>query len=433
MRMKRPLNLFQKMILGWRGLYPYNAVHVVVVCQGLDSARLRDVIAEQLQMVGLTHLHLDRAGGRYDWRGGKQDVDLRLRSGDDPLNWIDDEIVRQLNTPFPAEGDISPFRFFAVDAGASFYLGLAYDHVVAGGDSIVRLLRAIVGRYRGGPAAQPSIDAASAPSYARLFVRQGGALLRGLSSLPEFAASCRRSFRVSYRPIEDGRNAFARLRLGPEEQAAMLYAAKAWGVTQNDLFMTILLKVLSPLAAERRQHATRRELAVASIVNIRRDFGSEAQAAFVPLLASFRVSHPAPDEMSVKDLAQSVHQESNRIRQGKLYLQTLLASGLAAFEWRFLSDRRRQGFFAKHYPVWAGTTPLNVGPLWSQAGDVKSEPVPEYLRAVSTGPLAPMICAISTAGEVVNVGISYRSAAFDRNTVEGVVANMLTCIKSLRP
>lgn len=433
MRMMRALNLFQKMIMGWRGLHPYNAVHVVVVRQELASARLRDAIAGQLQVLGLTHLHLDRAAGRYEWRGGKQDVELRLLSGDDAWSCIDDEIARQLNTPFPAEGDIDPFRFFAVDAGASFYLGLAYDHFVAGGDSIVRLLREIVGRYRGDAAVQPSIDAASAPSYARLFARQCGALLRGLSNLPGFAASCRRSFRASYRPVEDGRNAFARLRLGPEEQAAMVRAAKAWGVTQNDLYMTILLKVLSPLAAKRRQQGTRRELAVASIVNIRRDFGSEAQAAFVPLLASFRISHPVPDGMSVKELAQSVHVESNRVRQGKLYLQTLLASGLAAFEWRFLSERRRQGFFAKHYPVWAGTTPLNVAPLWSRAGDAQGEPVPEYVRGVSTGPLAPMICAISTAGEVVNVGVSYRTAAFDRDTVEGVVANMLTCIKSLRP
>jgi hypothetical protein len=54
------------------------------------------------------------------------------------------------------------------------------------------------------------------------------------------------------------------------------------------------------------------------------------------------------------------------------------------------------------------------------------------LRAVSTGPLAPMICAISTADEFVNVGITYRTAAFDRGTVEGVVADMLSRIKSLQ-
>jgi hypothetical protein len=423
------LNMFQRTMLRWRDLHPYNAVHVVIVTETLDSARLSDAIAQQMQALGLADLELDRARGRYEWRGGRGGVDLRLLSDGDPQARVHDEIARQLNAAYPADGRISPFRFFAVDAGSSFHLGLAYDHFVAGGDSIVRLLCGIVSRYRGEPVAQAAVGAASMPSYGRLFLRQAGAVLRGLASLPGIAASCRRSFRPVYTAIDDGQNAFARLRLGLPEQEALVRAAKTWGVTQNDLFMTILLKVLSPLAANRRQESTRREIAVASIVNIRRDFGSEAQNAFVPLLASFRVSHPAPDEISVEELAHSVHEESTRIRQGKLYLQSLLGLGLAALQWRFLSEAHRRRFFAKHYAVWAGTTPLNVAPLWAHAGG--RGPAPEYLRAVSTGPLAPMICAISTADEVVNVGISYRTAAFDASTVDGVVADMLSHIKSL--
>ena len=427
--MKNRLNLFQRTMLRWRDIHPYNAVHVVIVAEALDSARLSDAITQQLQTLGLSNLELDRGRGRYEWHGGQQEADLRLLSGDDPLARVHDEIARQLNAAFPADGRISPFRFCAVDAGSSFHLGLAYDHFVAGGDSIARLLCGIVGRYRGESAAQDAVGAASAPSYARLFLHQARALLRGLTSLPGLAAGCRRSFRPAYTAIDDGQNAFARLRLGRPEQAALVRAAQTWGVTQNDLFMTILLKVLSPLAAKRHQQSRRRELAVASIVNIRRDFGSDAQNAFVPLLASFRVSHLVPDEISVKELAHSVHKESERIKQGKLYLQTLLALGLAALEWRFMSETHRRRLFAKHYPVWAGTTPLNVAPLWAHAGG--RGPAPEYLRAVSTGPLAPMICAISTVDEVVNVGISYRTAAFDRRTVEGVVADMLSRIKSL--
>jgi hypothetical protein len=425
--MSSRLNFFQRTMLRWRDLHPYNAVHVVAVAEPLDTLRLRDAITRQLGDLGIGQLDLDRTHGRYEWRGGREDADLRLLSGDDPQGRVHDEIARQLNASFPADGRISPFRFFAVDAGASFHLGLAYDHFVAGGDSIVRLLCGIVERYRGEPVAQAAV--ASTPSYVRLFLRQAGAVFRGMASLPEIAAGCRRSFRPVYTAIDDGQNAFARLRLGLPEQAALVRAAKAWGVTQNDLFMTILLKVLSPLAAKRRLESARRELAVASIVNIRRDFGSDAQNAFVPLLASFRVSHLAPDEITVRELACSVHKESNRIRQGKLYLQSLLALGLAALQWRFLSEGHRKRFFAKHYAVWAGTTPLNVAPLWAHAGG--RGPAPEYLRAVSTGPLAPMICAISTADEVVNVGISYRTAAFDRSTVDGVVADMLSRIKSL--
>ena len=427
--MKQRLNLFQRTMLRWRDLHPYSAVHVVLVGRPLAVALLKEAIERQLETFGLTHFELDQARGHYEWRGGGQAVELEPLAADDPPARVDDEIERQLNLPFRLEDRGGPFRFFTVDAGTSFYLGLAYDHFVAGGDSIVRLLCAIVSRYRGENAAQDAIDVASAPSYGRLFRSQGSALIRGMGSLGAIAASCRRSFRPVYTAIEDGSNAFVRLRLGPPEHAAMVRAAKSWGVTQNDLFMTILLMVLSPLAIRRRGEATRRELAVASIVNIRRDFGSEAQHAFAPLLASFRIAEPVPEGIGVRELAQSVHKESNRIRQDKLYLQTLLGLGLAALQWRYLSDIRRRRFFAKHYAVWAGTTPLNVAPLWTQAGG--KGPVPEYLRGVSTGPLTPMVCAISTVDEIVNVGISYRTTAFDRNTVERIAGDMLSCIKSL--
>jgi hypothetical protein len=426
---KSKLNFFQRTMLRWRDLHPYNAVHVVIVSEPLDGARLSDAISLHLQALGLTNLELDRAHGRYEWHGGSQQADLRLLGDNDPLARVHEEITRQLNAAFPRDGRISPFRFFAVDAGSSFHLGLAYDHFVAGGDSIVRILCDVVECYRGRPPPLPAREARRAPSYGRLLARQSLAVLRGLASLPEIAASCRRSFRPVYRAIDDGENAFARLRLGPREQQALVGAAKTWGVTQNDLFVTILLKVLSPLAERRRAESTRRELAIASIVNIRRDFGSDAQNAFAPLLASFRISHPAPDGISVEQLAGDVHREIARIRQRKLYLQTLLALGLVALEWRFLSERHRRGFFAKHFAVWAGTTPLNVAPLWAQAGGRGQ--APEYLRAVSTGPLAPMICAISTTDEVVNVGISYRTAAFDRSTVDGVVADTLARIRNL--
>lgn len=427
--MRQKLNLFQRTMLRWRDLHPYSAVHVVRVDQPLAATRLTDAIETQLEAFGLTHFELDRAGDRYQWRGGAQEVEWPLLTGGDPAARVEEEIERQLNAPFAAGDRGGPFRFFAVDAGASFYLGLGYDHFVAGGDSIVRLLCGIVSRYRGEDIAGDVIDVASAPSYGSLLGRRAGALLLGLPSFAATAASIRRSFRPIYTAIEDGTNGFVRLRLGPDEHAAMVRAAKGWGVTQNDLFIAILLTVLSPLAIGRRTEPTRRELAIASIVNIRRDFGSHAQHAFAPLLASFRIAETVPEGIGMKELAQSVHKKSNRIRKNKLYLQTLLGLALTARHWRRLSDVRRQRFFARHYAVWAGTTPLNVAPLWAQAGG--RDPVPEYWRGVSTGPLTPMVCAISTVEGIANVGISYRTAAFERRTVERIAADMLSCIKSL--
>ena len=103
--------------------------------------------------------------------------------------------------------------------------------------------------------------------------------------------------------------------------------------------------------------------------------------------------------------------------------------GIAGFEWRFMSPLQRQRFFAKHYPVCAGTTPLSVDPLWN--GGAGRAPGLDYLRAVSTGPLSPMVLAFTMVGDVINVGITFRTTVFRRDAVEGIAAAMLQSIRTL--
>jgi len=429
--MKGKLNLFQATMLRWRELHPYSAVHVVRVAQPLDAARLERAIDEHLEQLGLTGLRVDRHRRRYEWAGGPAATHIRvLPGGREPLAVVCREIERELNIAFAANGRVDPFRFFAVDDGPSFHLGVAYDHFVGAGDSMVSLLRGFVGRYADEPAPAASAPLRLyAPTYARLFRRQLWPFLKGLTSLPGLARNCRRSFRPRYAAPDDGYNAFVHFRVNPPEHAALTRIATAWDATPQDLMLAILLKALSPLAPQRWRAPKRNELAVASIVNVRRDLGAEAENAFAPYLASFRVSHPVPDDMGLRDLVAAVSAQTNRIKRGKLYLQTLLALGVSGFEWRFLSAKRRQRFFAKHYPLCAGITPLSVSPLWPT---VRGDATPiEYLRAVSTGPLAPMIVALTTTGDVVHAGVSFRTTVFGREAVDGIAAAMLRSIRTL--
>ena len=111
----------------------------------------------------------------------------------------------------------------------------------------------------------------------------------------------------------------------------------------NDVLLAILLQVLEPLAGERAPTQRRRELAVASIVNLRRDFGLDPNTAFGQFLSSFRLSHPMPPGISLHDLARDVNAATRRVKSSKLYLQTLLAMAASGVRWRFLSrdDRVR--------------------------------------------------------------------------------------------
>lgn len=432
--MKGKLNLFQSTMLCWRDLQPYNAVHVVRIDQPLNAPRLDAAIGGVLEALGLTGLTLDYTRRRFEYTGGAANAELQvLPAESDPHRVLCNEIERQLNAPFPRDGRIDPFRFFAVDAGPSFELGVAYDHFIAGGDSIVVLVKRIVDRYAGqetaGIAAR-TLDLYP-PAYARLFLRYPGKMLRGLLRLPQMAAALRRSFRPRYPGGQDPRNAFAQFRVDPPGLETMARTAKAWGVTQNDLLIAMVLQALSPVAAERRDAKRRNELAVASIVNVRRDFQPGATATFGQFLSSFRVSHPVPPGIALRQLAHDVHAETARSRREKLYLQTLLAMSLVGLTCRWLAPERRGRFLAKSYPVWAGVTPLDVDALWKEAGG--AAPPAGYLRAVPTGPFAPMVVAVTTVGAALHLGITYRTAAFSREDIDKMATEILRQLTRLHP
>ena len=200
-------------------------------------------------------------------------------------------------------------------------------------------------------------------------------------------------------------------------------------MTVNDLLLAALLQALVPVTEKRAAAPRRQELAVASIVNLRAELEANAEEMFGQFLASFRVSHAMPPGIGLEELARQVHAETKLIRRRKLYLQSLLALGGVALAWRFLGSNRRPSFLAKHYPIWAGLSTLNVDSL--QDG-VASDVLPrEYLRAVPTGPLAPLVVAATTFGGILQLGFSFRSADLGRDTVGRVAADLTRRLETL--
>ncbi len=428
MRMRGKLNLFQAMVLRWRELHPYVAVHVVAVRQPLEAARLKEHIGERLAAAGLARITLDRQRARFEFHDGPAAIDLVvLAGGEDPKAIACAEIERQLNGTFPSGGTFTPFRFFAIDGGPTFDLGLAYDHFIAGGDSIAVLLEQLVSGYGAGSRQSTPWTPRRYPrTYRRLFLRDFGYSLRGVVRLPAMAASCRRSSRAPCRTDQPATNGFLAFHVPEDELAALLRTAKAWRVTVNDLVLAMLLRALSPVVP---RHGPRNELGVASIVNLRGEFESDAHNTFGLFLASLRISHPVPAGIDLKRLADDIHAETERIKKEKLYLQTLLAIGWTAVVWRFLSPERRRRFLAKHYPIWAGVTSLNIDALWPEGS--ASGALAEYTRAVPTGPLAPLAFAITTFRGAMQLGVSYRIADVSAETAARVARGFLGQIHTL--
>ena len=219
---------------------------------------LRKRVQTTLTARGLTHLSLDRAKGGYRYEGGPAVCEIRaIAHGEDPRAALFAEVERQLNTPFTQAERFNPFRFFVASAGDSFFLGLVYFHAVADAESVVLLLRELVEAGRGGSAAGvlpgpgpvSQQSRAAAPPTSQVVVRR-------LLALPMQIRNMRRSGRTPCCDAGDMTNRFSFFSLDPETWRSVVAAAKSWEVTVNDLWLALLLKSLSALAAGRLAGST---------------------------------------------------------------------------------------------------------------------------------------------------------------------------------
>jgi hypothetical protein len=207
--------------------------------------------------------------------------------------------------------------------------------------------------------------------------------------------------------------------LTPEGLQALIRTAKRWGITLNDLFLTLLLKSLSPLAIRRFSAKRRRLMTVASIVNIRRDLGIDSLKTFGLFLGSFVVSHPVPEGISVERLAREIQQQTLQIKEGKLYLATPIDLWFGRILVSLQPPDQRKKFYPKNYPLWGGITNMNLNPLWEQRGQEREI---SYFRAVSTGPITPLVLSVTTVKDVANIGLSYKKTVFSEPEIEGFIS-----------
>jgi hypothetical protein len=428
---KGRLNVFQAAMLRWRATYPYNAVHVAELPGPLDQARLSNAIDGYLTDAGIGKIALDRERRRYEYAQAPVHVDVPvLKGGGDTLALLEHEMERQLNRGFGEDdAPFMPLRFFAVDSGASFHLGVAYDHFIAGGDSVVALLKAIAARYDGSLPADHRAPETYPGTYAALFARNALAFYLGQYMLPGMLLRARRAFRPLYPHGDDKYNAFSSFELPPHVHAGVVRASRAWGVTRNDLMLAMMLCAISPEVEGRRGATRRNEIAVASVINLRDQVADAPHRVFGQFLSSFLVSHAVPPDITLEALARDVHAQTDRVKRRKLYLQTLFLVACGGLAWRFMTPEQHKQMDAKNYPVWGGLSALNVDAIWN--GVPGNTRVLHYLRAASTGPIAPIVVAPASVGDRLRIGVTYRTSAFTREHIDRINERFMTCARRL--
>jgi len=414
--MRGRLNSFQKTMLQWNDLHPYSAVHVVQMPGTLEEARLRQAIQRTLLARGLTNLTLDRENSTYRYEGGEPRSEIKILSeNQDPRPALFAEVEQQLNVAFDQRAPFNPFRFFVAPASDSFFLGLTYFHPAADAESVVRLIKDLIGTYLGKVTSVPLAPLDLYPDGAsQLIWRHPRMLLGRLLGLPSRIGKMRRSHRPRYRDAGEQSNGFTFFPLEKESLAGLVAARKSWGVTVNDLLMGLLLKSLSPLASGRAQERKRRKISIGCIVNLRRDLSIDPES-FGLFLGSFTVTHVVPKDISLNELAKDIGRQTLAIKDKKLYLGSTLELEFARFMLRFFSPEGRKKFYPKNYPLWGGITNMNLNTLWGGSGE--DAPM-DYFRGVSTGPATPLVLSVTTVRDRMNIGLSYRSTVFSKEIIQ---------------
>jgi hypothetical protein len=427
--MSDKLSIFQQAMLSWNALHPYNVVHIVRIARPLHSDRLTAIINSHLEQAGLTGLILDLDSRRFHYRGGPAHISLAvLPASPDPWDALLREIQTQINTRFVIEPHIEPFRFFVVPDADAFYLGLAYCHFISSGESVVPVFKNMILQYQDESSAVPVPRLNPyAPVGRKLVFAAIKYALPWILHLPSHMVKLLTASRPAYHNRDDHRVAFTYFRLNPDEFLPLTHAAKSWGVTLNDVFLAALLKSVAPLAVKRIRHFCRKKIAVASIVNVRRDLCDDNQQKFGLFLGSFIVNHAVPDSISLPDLARQIHAQTRTIKKYKFYLRTLLELKLALMVMACMNPQRARRIYQRHYPIWGGITNMNLNDCWPPRS--AENPV-TYFRAVSTGPISPLVLSLTTVQDTLHVGVSYRTTVFTPENVQRIIHDFVNTLNS---
>jgi hypothetical protein len=428
--MRGTLNAFQRAMLQWNDLQPYNAVHVVRLDGRLDIDRLRQVLGNSLDQRGISNLTLDRRGGSYQYLPGPVPVGIRTPAATHPTEpELIAQIEHELNTPFRIDAPFCPIRFFALPEWDGFLLGASYFHPIADAESMILLLRGIVAAYLGDSESYPCRPFDCHPSrHDRFWFSQPGLILRKLLALPSDIRRMRHSFRPRLRDADDLENRFRLMNVGSADLGALLHAAKTWSVTVHDVLLALLMQALAALTPQRARARRRRNLSLGSIVNVRGEHDIDRERTFGLFLGSFIVSHPVPDGIGLRALATDLRCQTAQIKLRKLYLASPLELAVAGRLFSLYSTRRQRQFYHKYHPLGGGISNMNLNAYWQP--EARSKPA-DYFRAVSTGPITPLVLSATTFGRGMTLALSYRSAVFTTAQVDELQGRLNAEIRNL--
>src|SRR4051812_43447298 len=402
-----PLNLFQRLVLQWDKLHPYNAAQILKVAGPADADALVAAWQATLNGLGLGRVHVTdgRSLQHQALNGQLQRYPVhRLAPGSSLTAFISE----QLNRPFAAPHE-PPFRPFIVDEGDHHYAGIVYHHWVADSVSIRMLLREWFLRLHRPELARQKPFEHPHGGYWSIFGpgRANWGLTDGVLSSVRWSSPNRRVARIEHPGYTDFDCRFALHEVGSGLVAPLLAYARANGATLNDLFLALVFEVCHRFVPLRRT-PRRTDLALGTIVDLRPYARKDLSDTF-GLFLGFTSTLCRPDDLC--DFPRLLRTTAAQSRLHKhtgvpLSSPVRMLAGLAVS--RLLPPDKVVEFYRKRVPLAGGISNVNLNRTW--AADFHPTPLLDYIRASPTGPLMPLAFTPTPPGDHPHLGPAYRPA-----------------------
>ncbi len=404
------LSQFQRMMLEWDKIHPYNAVHALSLEGRADVFGLQEAVRCACRAAGVSELVVDAARGTCIYQPF-EDIQIRELSGGRSTEHALRAVIREeMNKPFPA-GPHFPLRWIVFDdtANDAHYLVLAYHHVAADGYSIQALLALVLRHILG--LSPPGGDSVLHPprlNHGHLYGR-GSHRLGHVRSL---AGAVRQYFKLrrAHRMREDRSGLSETEFLSRSAPGGTLdrlrEVCKAEGAGLNDVFLAALATALAQLTPARRTHRRRRKIAVATVLSNRRLASEDLSDVFGVYIRDAAVLIDKPDA-GIRGVLSQVVPQSRRFKRLHVSVEPSWRFLFVQYLWPALRIPHSEASYRKVFPLCAGVSTVSVDA--TRFGEAMGC-VRRYVRACPPGPAMPMLLAPTLASGRLEFGLVFRSA-----------------------
>jgi len=387
-----PLNLFQRLMLQWDRLHPYNAGQILKLAGPGDATAIETAWREALAAIDFGSC---APGVRHA----------------PPGQSLSDFVSAELNRPFhdPRE---PPWRPFVYSQSDHHYVGIVYHHYAADSVSIRLLLREWFLRlYAPAEARGVPLRNRGAP-YGAFFGprRARWSVAKAMLSAVRWANRNRHIARVNYPNSDDFASRFIVHDLGDGLVPPLLEYARAHGATLNDLFLAVVAQVCHrfvPLVFTSR----RPDMALGTIVDLRPYASQDLSETFGLYLGFTSVTCRPADLDDFPRLLRAIAAQSRADKEGRVALHSPVRMLAALAVGTVYSRPRLVEFYRKRVPLAGGISNINLNRDWPAR--FHPSPLLDYVRVSPTGPMMPLVFTPTTLGDHLHVGFTYRSNLID--------------------